>query len=525
MGYMIRNLLILWLVVAIFLSFIPVVHAAPDIPGPINVPTTGPTTEPTQEPTEIPTTIPTKEPTAIPTTIPTMAPTTIPPTKEPTTFPVTAPTTEPTITIAPQPIGGGKGWIDTYGNVDGATVSFDGSVQGTIAGGMLSVGVSPSGTPVRTITVSKGGYTSWSGSLSHMPADQEHVAVYATINPLPTPPTPPVPPQNGAIYAQSSPGGAAIYLNGVFYGYAPLTTPNLQPNSYSMKATLSGYSSNSQIITVYAGQTATYYPQLQPSPPAPHPTGTVYVTSNPNAAQVSVDGNYQGKAPLTVTLYPGNHNFRLSLSNYNDYTATVYVNGGTAQNLNAIMTTAVYGTVFITSMPGASVFMDSNAQGGIPSSGSLTLNNIANGNHLFRVTAPGYNDWINTIYVKANVVNPVTATLTMPGPNPTPVPLTGGLDIVSTPPGAEVFVDNQFRGYTPAMITGIPAGQHQILLRYTGYVDYSTTVTIIAGQTIPGAFSMQPAPTPTPASSPSVLVPVAGLMVLIATVGIFRRRI
>ncbi|MCX6685781.1 MAG: PEGA domain-containing protein, partial [Methanoregula sp.] len=245
MGYMIQNLLMLWLVVAIFLYCIPVVHAASEIPGPINVPTT----ESTQEPTNEPTTIQTPIPTTVPTTIP-----------------VTAPTTESTITITPKPIGGGKGWIDTYCNVDGATVSFDGSTQGTIAGGVLSVGVSPSGTPVLTITVSKGGYTSWSGSLSHMPADQEHVAVYATINPLPTPPSPPVPPQNGAIYAQSSPGGAAIYLNGVFYGYAQLTIPNLQPNSYSMKATLSGYSSDSQIVTVYPGQTAMYYPQLQPSP-------------------------------------------------------------------------------------------------------------------------------------------------------------------------------------------------------------------------------------------------------------------
>jgi hypothetical protein len=292
-----------------------------------------------------------------------------------------------------------------------------------------------------------------------------------------------------------------------------------------MKATLSGYSSNSQIVTVYAGQTVTYYPQLQPSPPPPRPTGTVYVTSNPNAAQVYVDGKYQGKAPLTVTLYPGNHNFRLSLSSYNDYTASVYVNEGTAQNLNAMMTPAIYGTVFIISMPGASVFMDSNTQGRIPSSGSLTLNNIANGNHLFKVTAPGYNDWINTIYVKPNMVNPITATLTMPGPNPTPAPLTGGFDIVSAPSGAEVFVDNQFRGYTPAMITGIPAGQHQILLKYTGYVDYSTTATINAGQTTPGAFSMQPALIPTPVSGLSVLVPVAGLIMLILTGCIFRRRI
>ena len=76
---------------------------------------------------------------------------------------------------------GGRGDIDTYCNVDGAAVSFDGNYQCTIAQGICTVGVSPSGTPVRTITVAKTGYSTWSGSLPHMPANEEHVAVYSTI--------------------------------------------------------------------------------------------------------------------------------------------------------------------------------------------------------------------------------------------------------------------------------------------------------------------------------------------------------
>ena len=116
-----------------------------------------------------------------------------------------------------------------------------------------------------------------------MPANGEHVAVYATINPIPTQTTVP-PVQNGAIYAQSSPAGAAIYMNGNFQGYSPMTIPNLPPGTYSMKASLTGYTPDTQLINVYAGQTAPYYPTLQPSPPSPHSTGTVSVTSNPDHA-------------------------------------------------------------------------------------------------------------------------------------------------------------------------------------------------------------------------------------------------
>lgn len=507
-------------------AVLPPVAGDPDVTpeetGIIN-PVTAPTTEATPEPTTAP---PTTEPTTVPTTVHTTEPT-----KEPTTIPTTVhtvvPTTEPTVTItiptvAPTEVGGGKGYIDTYCNVDGASVAFDGKYQCTIAQGICTVGVSPTGTPIRTITVSKAGYTTWSGPLSRMPADGEHIAVYSTINPVPTQTTVP-PVQNGAIYAQSSPAGAAIYLNGIFQGYSPMTIPNLAPASYSMKASLNGYSTDSRLVTVYAGQTATYYPTLQPSPPPPRDTGTVRMTSSPDHALIYVDGSYQGKTPMTVTMFTGSHNIRLSLPGYNDYTTTVYVNANSNQNVNAVLSSASFGTVTLTSMPGAHVYMDSADQGYIPSQGSLTLSGVTSGNHLFKLTAPGYNDWMNTVYVVPNAVTPINAVLTPTGPSPTPVPATGGFEIVSTPSGAEVYVDNLFKGYTPATLTGIPAGQHSITLKYTNYVDYTTTASVTAGQTTPLAISMQPAPLPTPESALPVPVIVAGVLAAGAVMVLARR--
>jgi hypothetical protein len=419
-------------------------------------------------------------------------------------------------------MGGGKGYIDTYCNVDGASVRFDGRDECTIAQGVCTVGVSPTG-HVQTITVSKAGYTTWSGQLSGMPADKEHVAVYATLNPLPTQTTVP-PVQNGAVYAQSNPAGAAIYLNGNLQGYSPLTIPNLPPGTYSMKASLSGYTPDTGLINVYTGQTATYYPNLQQSPPAPRSTGTVSVTSSPNAALVYMDGDYQGKTPLTVTLYPGSHSFRMSLPGYNDYSTSVYVSANTNQKLNAVLNTAVFGTVSVSSMPGATVWMDSNNKGMIPSSGTLTLSGITSGNHVFKVTASGYNDWINTVYIQPNTVTSISATLTSSGGKPAPVSSTGGFNIVSTPSGAEILVDNLFRGYTPTVLNGISTGQHQVLLKYTGYVDYSTTATVNAGQTTPLAISMEAAPAPTPESAPSLALFIGGLVVLLGIGASLRRR-
>ena len=476
--------------------------------------------------TEVPTAEPTEMPTVQPTTAePTELPTVVPPTTEVTEIPtVIPPTEEPTITIwtTASEVGGGKGYIDTYCNVDGASVRFDGRDECTIAQGVCTVGVSPTG-HVQTITVSKAGYTTWSGQLSGMPADKEHVAVYATLNPLPTQTTVP-PVQNGAVYAQSNPAGAAIYLNGNLQGYSPLTIPNLPPGTYSMKASLSGYTPDTLLITVYTGQTATYYPNLQQSPPAPRSTGTVSVTSSPNAALVYVDSNYQGKTPLTVTLYPGSHSIRMSLPGYNDYTTSVYVSANTNQKLNAVLNTAVFGTVSVSSMPGATVWMDSNNKGIIPSSGTLTLSGITSGNHVFKVTSSGYNDWINTVYIQPNTITPISATLTSSGGKPAPVSSTGGFNIASTPSGAEILVDNLFRGYTPTVLNGISTGQHLVLLKYTGYVDYSTTASVNAGQTTPLAISMEAAPAPTPESAPSLALFIGGLVILLGMGASLRRR-
>lgn len=46
---------------------------------------------------------------------------------------------------------------------------------------------------------------------------------------------------NGAIFAQSIPAGAMIYVNGNSYGTSPVTINNLFPGTYTVQASLNGY--------------------------------------------------------------------------------------------------------------------------------------------------------------------------------------------------------------------------------------------------------------------------------------------
>ncbi|MCX7843815.1 MAG: PKD domain-containing protein [Candidatus Bipolaricaulota bacterium] len=63
-----------------------------------------------------------------------------------------------------------------------------------------------------------------------------------------------------------------------------------------------------------------------------------------------------------------------------------------------------------------------------------------------------------------------------------PAPGYGTLQVLTTPPLAKLYVDGVFRGYTPRTLP-VTAGSHTVLIRKTGYLDYTTTVYILPGGT------------------------------------------
>jgi hypothetical protein len=55
--------------------------------------------------------------------------------------------------------------------------------------------------------------------------------------------------------------------------------------------------------------------------------------------------------------------------------------------------------------------------------------------------------------------------------------------VTSDPPGAEIYIDDGFKGVSPVTISGLSAGNHTISVKLQGYEDNTTSVTITAGQT------------------------------------------
>jgi hypothetical protein len=94
-------------------------------------------------------------------------------------------TLNPVVPTTPAAIGGNQGWFVVHCNVNGATVMFDNTVEGTIAQGTLTVPVYITGTPFQTYTVSMNGYVTYTGTITSYPGNGQTVDLYATLNPVP----------------------------------------------------------------------------------------------------------------------------------------------------------------------------------------------------------------------------------------------------------------------------------------------------------------------------------------------------
>jgi hypothetical protein len=92
---------------------------------------------------------------------------------------------------------------------------------------------------------------------------------------------------------------------------------------------------------------------------------------------------------------------------------------------------------------------------------------------------------------------------TTPVPTDTPavIQTTGSVEVSSTPSGAEVYLDNVYKGTTPVTIIEQPPGSHILELRLRDYQPWSKSIQIVEGTKI--YFDTALAPVPVVTSLPA----------------------
>jgi hypothetical protein len=111
-----------------------------------------------------------------------------------------------------------------------------------------------------------------------------------------------------------------------------------------------------------------------------------------------------------------------------------------------------------------------------------------------------------------------------------PTPQTGSISVDSSPSGASIYIDGNYKGQTPTTLTDIAEGSHTITLKLTDYQDLSQNINVFAGQTSSISISLRelsPVPSATPPapmqSASNLMVFLIFLFILLLSVIFFSR--
>jgi len=247
------------------------------------------------------------------------------------------------------------------------------------------------------------------------------------------------------------------------------------------------------------------------------PETTLSVTSNPPGAAVFIDNVIKGRTPLTLTdTAIGDHRITIMLDGYEEYTRNIMVEAATPLDIAAVLTRSApqpttqppqNGSIAITSIPsGAEVYIDGQQTGIAPA----IFPEILPGNHQVTLSSKGYDDWSHIVSVGSGRMSAINAELVATKE------VTGSLAVITDPPGAEIFVDGDFKGVSPVTIPGLSAGTHMVLLTLKEYANTTTNISITAGKTQKYTTGLQKVYKP----SAIDLLLAAGAIVMIAVIAL-----
>jgi len=248
----------------------------------------------------------------------------------------------------------------------------------------------------------------------------------------------------------------------------------MRPGDYRLSATSEGYVDLKQLFTIGEEDNQLLPLTLEKKP------GHLQLTTTPPGAEILVDGQQAGTSPITITpLSSGNHQLDIQAPRYFAHQSSIYIEGlDRSQSLNVDLKPA-WGHIQLSSIPlNAEVLINDELRGNTP----LTTELLASGENV-TIALKGFKPWSKALQV------PVSETLVVP--NITLEPADGVIELTSTPTGATITVDGQYRGTTPASLDVAANEQHQVSLFLNGYITGKSSLSLMPGETETLSISLQ----------------------------------
>jgi hypothetical protein len=211
---------------------------------------------------------------------------------------------------------------------------------------------------------------------------------------------------------------------------------------------------------------------ITPTPAPPGPDGTIVIESTPAGANIYLNGEAQGRSPLTISgLWPGTYEVTARMNGYATFTSVTTISGPTRSAIYCQLIPEISGSglVIISTPEKATVFVDGAEKGVTP----LAISNPATGPHSIQLRLSGYDTWESSIDIRDRTPKIVSATLKEKAVN-----TDQGINVSSSPAGATVTLDGREKGFTPVSLYSLAAGIHVIQLDFPGYNSWKSTIDV-----------------------------------------------
>jgi hypothetical protein len=207
-------------------------------------------------------------------------------------------------------------------------------------------------------------------------------------------------------------------------------------------------------------------------------TGTLSVTTVPQGAQITLDGEARGATPGHIDgLEVGKHDLSVTLGGHETVSTEVLILASKAVDIALDMKPFV-GSITITSSPaGAQCAVDDKQVGATP----RNIKEVPIGSHRVVVSHDGYRPVVTTVTVSRDATTSWHAEL---------VPIPVKFQISTKPPGAEVRIDGVSVGQT-AFTGEIDVGRHNLELEKQGFKNLQIPFDVAVGEPVQLAFSLE----------------------------------
>jgi len=275
--------------------------------------------------------------------------------------------------------------------------------------------------------------------------------------------------------------GAAIYFDGDYKGLTTSDkelTVRVYTDSRSYRTLMvekPGYytAEESLLPEPDSGETRHIYVTLSERPETVHSdeTGSLEITSTPRGVSIYLNGIYKGTTPLTVPeIRAGTYTLEGEMDGYE--TCREYARVYADERTDLSFSLRSSGTLVICSVPeDAYVRIDGVLRGQTP----LTVRDIESGEHRIVIDLNGYYNWKQTLNIREGSSHSISAVLRSVYPERV-------IRVTSRPPGAEIYLDNNYKGRTvdgeAFPVHDVSTGTHTILLTHRDYDDYSEEVEV-----------------------------------------------